>query len=225
MKMTEATTVDNNMYILAVNVSNRPPAKQFPRPFRNPPQPHMCIHVMLQGSHTPCYINVMSWTRVELPLRPDAPIPLYGGMQVPFNEKTYKNFKQKPMVFAVMVNPEILLKNGKHSQSTQDRDSFIDLILEFVEAMNPSVQFTRRFDVLENRDLTGELKDIWAIVQIKRAKEKQENNKAHHFDENCQPHLSREEATHYQQKYGPQTKNIEIRNEPPQTTDTGPGPS
>lgn len=73
----------------------------------------------LQDSHIACYINVMSWSRVGLPLRSDAPIPLYGGMQVPFNDKSCINMKQKPIVFAVMANPEILKKNGKTAENLQ----------------------------------------------------------------------------------------------------------
>lgn len=188
--MTQAVMMNNEDYILAP-LGNRTPSKQSPRVFRNPPQPHMCIHATLQDSHIPCYINVMSWSRVGLPLRPDAPIPLYGGMQVPFNDKSCNNMKQKPIVFAVMANPEILKKNGK-TADIQDRNTLIDLMLEFVEAMNPDVQFTRRFVVLNNRDLTGELKDIWAVVQRKRAREKVAHS-SNQSDENYQPHKSLED--------------------------------
>lgn len=68
----------------------------------------------------------------------------------------------------------------------QDRDTLIDLMLEFVEAMNPNILFTRKFVVLNNRDLTGELKDIWAVVQRKRAQEKMAHSMSQ-SDENYQP--------------------------------------
>lgn len=54
----------------------------------------------------------------------------------------------------------------------QDRDALVDLMLDFVEAMNPEVKFKREFTVLKDRDLTGELKDIWLAIQVKREREK-----------------------------------------------------
>lgn len=61
----------------------------------------------------------------------------------------------------------------------QDRDALVDLMLDFVEAMNPEVKFKRDFSVLKDRDLTGELKDIWMAIQVKREREKEktENGK------------------------------------------------
>lgn len=61
----------------------------------------------------------------------------------------------------------------------QDRDALVDLMLDFVEAMNPEVKFKREFTVLKDRDLTGELKDIWLAIQVKREREKEkaENGK------------------------------------------------
>jgi hypothetical protein len=52
-------------------------------------------------------------------------------------------------------------------------------MLDFVEAMNPEVKFKREFTVLKDRDLTGELKDIWLAIQVKREREKEktENGK------------------------------------------------
>jgi hypothetical protein len=46
-------------------------------------------------------------------------------------------------------------------------------MLDFVEAMNPEVKFKREFTVLKDRDLTGELKDIWLAIQVKREREKE----------------------------------------------------
>ena len=39
--------------------------------------------------------------------------------------------------------------------------------------MNPNIQFSRDFTVLRDRDLTGELKDIWALIRAKRESQKQ----------------------------------------------------
>lgn len=49
-------------------------------------------------------------------------------------------------------------------------------MIDFVEAMNPDIRFQRRFSVLQDRDLTGELKDIWLAIQLKREREKEESS-------------------------------------------------
>lgn len=49
----------------------------------------------------------------------------------------------------------------------------IDLLLDFVEAMNEGVVFTRCYTVLKDRDITGELKEVWMAVQVKRDKEQE----------------------------------------------------
>ena len=71
-------------------------------------------------------------------------------------------------------------------------------MIDFVEAMNPEIKFKRQFTVLKDRDLTGELKDIWLAIQVKREKEKEraENGKKSEIAEK-----SREET-----KVGEQSK-------------------
>lgn len=65
-------------------VTHRPPMRG-PRgykPFKNPPQPHMCIQDSIKGTTEKLYINVMSWKQIAN-TKPSAElIPLYGGMQV-----------------------------------------------------------------------------------------------------------------------------------------------
>lgn len=51
------------------------------RHFKNPPQPHMCIKDSTRSGEE-LYINVMSWTRIVMPVSAEEPIPLYGGMKV-----------------------------------------------------------------------------------------------------------------------------------------------
>lgn len=69
----------------------------------------------------------------------------------------------------------------------QDRDDLIDLMLDFIEAMNKGVKFSRKFTVLKDRDLTGELKEIWSIIQAKRDAEKSYYSSQMAGDENSQP--------------------------------------
>lgn len=42
--------------------------------------------------------------------------------------------------------------------------SFIELLLDFVEAMNVGVFFSRNYTILKDRDITGELKEVWNAV-------------------------------------------------------------
>ena len=47
----------------------------------------------------------------------------------------------------------------------------INLLLEYIEAKNEGVYFSRRFIILKDRDITGELKEVWMAVQAKRDRE------------------------------------------------------
>ncbi|KAG5320794.1 PIHD2 protein, partial [Pseudoatta argentina] len=129
------------------------------RLFKNPPQPHMCIQDFIQGTTAPCYVNVLSWDKIAMPRRPSLPVPLYGGMRVP-----PPRTKTEAIVFAVMANPEVLRINGKNAQDAKKRTSFIELLLDFIEAMNTGIVFNRNYTIMKDRDITGELKEVWNAV-------------------------------------------------------------
>ncbi|XP_068981383.1 putative uncharacterized protein DDB_G0282129 [Bombus flavifrons] len=133
------------------------------RLFKNPPQPHMCIQDFIQGTAVPCYVNVLSWEKIVMPLNPSQPVRFYGGMRVrPPRTKT------EAVVFAVMANPEILRINGKNAQDPKKRTSLIEHLLDFVERMNAGIIFMRQYTILKDRDITGELKEVWNAVQARR---------------------------------------------------------
>ncbi|XP_060826784.1 transcription factor mef2A [Bombus pascuorum] len=133
------------------------------RLFKNPPQPHMCIQDFIQGTAVPCYVNVLSWEKIAMPLNPTQPVRFYGGMRVrPPRTKT------EAVVFAVMANPEILRVNGKNAQDPKKRTSLIEHLLDFVERMNTGIIFMRQYTILKDRDITGELKEVWNAVQARR---------------------------------------------------------
>lgn len=69
----------------------------------------------------------------------------------------------------------------------QERDGLIDLMLDFIEAMNKDVKFSRKFSVVQDRDLTGELKDIWNVIQAKRDADKSYYTSLTMGDENSRP--------------------------------------
>nr|AXY83418.1 putative odorant receptor 49 [Conopomorpha sinensis] len=140
------------------------------RQFKNPPQPHMCIQDTIRDSTEKLFINVLGWQKIANPKQNSDPIPLYGGMQVP--QGCGLNSKRPPLlVFAVMVNPDILKANGKNADPT-DREALVSLLCDFVEAMNPGLALARNPVILKDRDLAGELKDVWLAVQNKREREK-----------------------------------------------------
>ncbi|XP_041774187.1 rho GTPase-activating protein gacF isoform X2 [Anopheles merus] len=142
------------------------------RTFKNPPQPHMCIKERtLDGKEV--FINVLSWTRIANPDNPDAPIPLYGGMKV--GKIPPGSPKAPPLVYAVMASPEVLKKAGRKCPDTPERMNLVDLMCEFVEAMNPSLHLSRKPEILKDRDLSGELKDVWSAVQACRDKGRSDN--------------------------------------------------
>ncbi|XP_046982428.1 uncharacterized protein LOC124551846 isoform X1 [Schistocerca americana] len=152
-------------------------ARNGARYFRNPPQPHMCVQDFIHGSDRPCYINVMSWVKIVMPHNTEDSIPLYGGMRILPGSSSQRAQKKQPLIFAVMANPEILKISGKSAKNLSDRDGLIEVMLDFVEAMNPDIRFKRQFSVLKDRDLTGELKDIWLAVHMMRERERMEGVK------------------------------------------------
>ncbi|XP_047369549.1 transcription activator MSS11 isoform X2 [Vespa velutina] len=101
-----------------------------------------------------------------MPCRPSQPVPLWGGMRIP-SPRT----KAEAVVFAVMANPEVLRINGKNAEDPEKRSSLIELMLDFVEAMNVGLIFLRRYTILKDRDITGELKEVWNAVQARRDRE------------------------------------------------------
>ncbi|XP_062553308.1 myb-like protein AA [Armigeres subalbatus] len=137
------------------------------RTFKNPPQPHMCIkEKTIDGKEV--FINVLSWTRIANPDNPEAPIPLYGGMKV--GKIPPGSPRMPPLVYAVMANPEVLKKAGRKCPDTPERMNLVDLMCEFVEAVNPTLHLSRKPEILKDRDLSGELKDVWSAVQACRDK-------------------------------------------------------
>ncbi|KAG8036362.1 hypothetical protein G9C98_003684 [Cotesia typhae] len=134
--------------------------------FKNPPQPHMCIQDFLRGSVHPCYINVLSWDKIAMASCPFERLSLYGGMKInpPRTEKPEVN------VFFVMANPEVLRKKGKYAHDLKEQSILIELLLNFIEAMNKGVEFMRQYKILNDRDITGELKEIWMVVQSDNAR-------------------------------------------------------
>ncbi|KAL0124550.1 hypothetical protein PUN28_006415 [Cardiocondyla obscurior] len=119
----------------------------------------MCIQDFIQGTPAPCYVNVLSWDKIAMPRRPSLPVPLYGGMRMP-----PPRTKTEAIVFAVMANPEVLRMSGKNAQDVKKRTSFIELLLDFIEAMNAGIVFNRNYTILKDRDITGELKEVWNAV-------------------------------------------------------------
>lgn len=92
-----------------------------------------------------------------------------------------------------MANPEVLKDSGRHSKDPEERRAMVELMCDFVEAMNPGVKLVRcvwrRFSIwglqikfmyyrnaviLKDRDISGELKDVWNAVQAQRDREREE---------------------------------------------------
>ncbi|XP_031640474.1 uncharacterized protein LOC116352208 isoform X2 [Contarinia nasturtii] len=136
------------------------------RHFKNPPQPHMCIKDRTDDGQE-LFINVMSWTKICMPHSETDPIPLWGGMKV-----VSGSLKSPPLMFAVMANPAILKHVGRKCSDAEERYALVKLMCDFVEAMNPGLKLSRDAEILKDRDLSGELKDIWGAVQAKRLREK-----------------------------------------------------
>lgn len=144
------------------------------------------IILRLQGTTILCYINVLSWDKVEMPCIFTNQVPLFGGMRM-----SPPRTSTEAVVFAVLANPEYLRVNGKNAQdpqvrmeinlchwfslhkdplfSFQKQSKLIELLLDFVEAMNTEIVFNRSYTILKDCDITGELKEVWNAVQTREA--------------------------------------------------------
>lgn len=149
--------------------------------FKNPPQPKFCIKERTSDGQE-CFINVLSYSRIANKLSEFDPIPLYGGMQIRSfaSLKNPLQLQQNPnqvppatqLIFAVMASPEVLKKSTRNQMDNPEQLSLVELMCEFVEAMNPGVVLSKKPEVLRDRDIAGELKDVWSAVQNFRDRER-----------------------------------------------------
>uniref|UniRef100_A0A1B0CUY1 PIH1 N-terminal domain-containing protein n=1 Tax=Lutzomyia longipalpis TaxID=7200 RepID=A0A1B0CUY1_LUTLO len=151
--VTAGVTIQQKQQQFQMETAERPPNFRHSRAFRNfknPPQPRMCIRdTTIDGEEL--FINVMSWSRIVMPSNPSDPIPLYGGMRVHSG-----NPRSPPLVFAVMANPDVLKETGRNmSTDDQERQALLELMCEFVEAMNPGLRLTRK-PIVAKRDIERE---------------------------------------------------------------------
>ncbi|XP_014218465.1 putative mediator of RNA polymerase II transcription subunit 26 isoform X2 [Copidosoma floridanum] len=137
------------------------------RTFKNPPQPHMCIKDQVLSSDLPCYVNVLSWDKVDMPASPNMPVPLFGGMQL----TPPRTEDKSTLVFAVIANTEVLKMRGKNCKNPNELENLVVVLLDFVETMNNGIKFKRKYEILKDRDITGELKEVWITVQNQTEKE------------------------------------------------------
>jgi len=49
-----------------------------------------------------------------------------------------------------MANPEVLKDSGRHSKDPEERRAMVELMCDFVEAMNPGVKLVRYYSNLIN---------------------------------------------------------------------------
>lgn len=137
--------------------------------FSNSPQnkqPRFCIKESTSDGRT-VYINILSYNKIANQQSEYDPvsfpffvssrsqylfhflqIPLYGGMQIrPVSSiKNASNVQQPenpPIIFAVMASPEILKKTGRNYADSPEQNSLIELMCEFVEAMNVGIVLSK----------------------------------------------------------------------------------
>ncbi|CRK99636.1 CLUMA_CG012947, isoform A [Clunio marinus] len=165
----ELMSIDDQTLANIMNKRHRSAKSQF----KNPPQPKFCIKERtLDGRDL--FINVLSYSRIANQLSEFDPIPLYGGMQIRSFGSIKNNVNTQPphLIFAVMASPEVLKKTGRNCADTPEQMNLVELMCEFVEAMNPGIVLSKKPEILKDRDLAGELKDVWSAVQNFRDKEK-----------------------------------------------------
>lgn len=64
-----------------------------------------------------------------------------------YNSVKSAPFVQQPspnqLIFAVMASPEVLKKTGRSNAASPEQMNLVELMCEFVEAMNPGVVFSK----------------------------------------------------------------------------------
>lgn len=98
------------------------------------------------------FINVLSYTRIANQISLNDPIPLYGGMICNKPNNALKSTLQPPsspqlpqnqLIFAVMASPEVLKRTGRNCPETPEQSNLVELMCEFVEAMNPGLSLSK----------------------------------------------------------------------------------
>lgn len=86
----------------------------------------------------------MSWSKIGLFDKPNAPIPMYGGVKVPLSDRccvsSANSNSEKPLVFAVVANPYILQQSGKYADNLKVSLHFLPLVLAVVASVKDCLE-------------------------------------------------------------------------------------
>lgn len=87
-------------------------------------------------------INVLSWSRIVNPINQHDPIPLYGGLPIISSSAKFNAPISSSLIFAVCCGNEVLKKTNRNNVDPE-LVQLVELMCEFVEAMNPGLKLKR----------------------------------------------------------------------------------
>ncbi|XP_048254000.1 PIH1 domain-containing protein 2-like isoform X1 [Haliotis rufescens] len=109
-----------------------------------PPNPHMVVKTtMLKPEKDELYINFCSWAKVPGPKTPDDAVPVIG---VPIEQMEDRIDRYR--MTSVSFNPQVLDKYGRDSSNLTDRDTLINLAMDYIEDQQ-KVKVSRRYTILD----------------------------------------------------------------------------
>ncbi|XP_041373135.1 PIH1 domain-containing protein 2-like [Gigantopelta aegis] len=149
-----------------------------------PPQPHMCIKTnLLKPLPVTMYINVCGWKRIPPPKSEEEPVSVMGT-----SLQTVQDQSGTFTTISVAFNLGIIEKFGRNSENPADRDTLIQLSMDYIEEQQ-KVKISRIYEILDDSILyKGDLSDIHASFAVKnKSSDKQFENNLDELEKSCGP--------------------------------------
>ncbi|OWF46818.1 PIH1 domain-containing protein 2-like [Mizuhopecten yessoensis] len=111
--------------------------------FMSPPTPHMCVQTnILSPKRKSFFINFCSWPKVPKPKSPEDAVPV-TGTEITDGRDDCGFYSMTSCAF----NPEVIEEYGHDTKSLVDRDTLINLAIDFIEHHH-KVEVSRSFTLL-----------------------------------------------------------------------------
>ncbi|XP_046557486.1 PIH1 domain-containing protein 2-like [Haliotis rubra] len=109
-----------------------------------PPKPHMVVKTtVLKPDKDELYINFCSWPRVPGPKTPNDAVPVIGVPIEKMKDKT-----ESYSLTSVAFNPKVLDNYGRDSSNLTDRDTLINLAMDYIEDQQ-KVKLNHQYTILD----------------------------------------------------------------------------
>ncbi|KAL8585367.1 hypothetical protein ACOMHN_035565 [Nucella lapillus] len=149
-----------------------------------PPQPYMCVRTQLQG--TALYVNMVSWQQVPKPKSPEDNVPLFAA---PLDNFKDRKTGDTVLTVAIATNPEVLAEYGVEAKHSEERNSFINLTLDYVQHLSGK-SVDRRFTLLpQSVQFKGDLEKAQKYFTDSLKKAMKKDKEGEEAEENPTPDI------------------------------------